>query len=215
MERVIGRSRLRGLGVCLVFGAVFVLSVPARAQSTADVCPIPSGLSGQHATFLKQLMAKEDGDAGMILGALYSEGVSGIIPKDTAKSFACYRWAAERGNPLGQKELGLAYLEGRYVPKDPARAAELLKAPAEQNIQDAQFQLGKLYEQGSGVAEDKVEALKWYLLAAKPRKGNNPVRTGEANYMARQLEATLSQADVATANERAAAFVPALKKNTP
>lgn len=204
--RVRAIARLFGANLAATFCGAILLSAPVGAQDAN--CPIPPEISGKYAAFLKQQMEKGDGSAGAILGALYSEGVSGSIPKDTAKSVACSRWAAERGDSLGQLHLGEDYLTGTGVPKDAAEGAEWVRKAADQDFQIAQFLMGRLYEQGNGVSVDKTEALKWYQLAAKPRKGGKPGSGNDANYAARQLETTMSPEDVATANERANAFVP-------
>lgn len=211
MIRARKRASRLVMRLAVAFGVFFPLGVSANAQD-AD-CPIPSGMSSQHAAFLKQMIAKGDGDAGMILGALYSEGVSGTIPKDSAKSFACYRWAADRGNAMGQMEMGEAYLKGQFVPKDVAKAVEWTRKSADQNLSYGQVLMAKLYENGIGVDVDKVEALKWYQLAEKPRNGKSSGISKDDHYAARQLEVSMTPEEIAAANERAAAFVP--MKKTP
>ena len=49
---------------------------------------------------------------------------------------------------------------------------ETTKALADKGDAKAQFNLGYMYDLGEGVDENKVEAVKWYQLAAKQRNGN-------------------------------------------
>lgn len=85
-----------------------------------------------------------------------------------------YRKAAEAGRVESQFRLGNLLLKGRpqMGPDKPALAAQpgtaigWLSKAAEQDHGLAQKQLGDCYLAGTGVSPNKVQAYKWYILAA-------------------------------------------------
>lgn len=76
------------------------------------------------------------------------------------------RRAAENGAVRAQRNLGIAYQEGRIPPKDHAQAALWFRKAAEQGDSLGQWLLGAAYDSGLGVPEDHVEAAQWYRKAA-------------------------------------------------
>ena len=78
--------------------------------------------------------------------------------------------AALQGDPDGQYNLGVCYIEGRGVGVDCAEAASWFRRAAEQDHAGAQYNLGVCYYMGRGVAADKTEARRW--IAAAAEKGN-------------------------------------------
>ncbi|KAF6137049.1 hypothetical protein GIB67_030813 [Kingdonia uniflora] len=76
-----------------------------------------------------------------------------------------YRRAAELGDPAGQCNLGISYLQAE--PSNPKDAIKwLYRAAVARNVR-AQYQLGLCLHQGRGVAGNQIEAAKWYLSAAE------------------------------------------------
>lgn len=76
------------------------------------------------------------------------------------------RQAAERGDPIGQAQLGLMYANGSGVPKDDREAVAWYRKSADQGLALAQLMLGHMYFKGRGVPEDMKQALFWYRKAA-------------------------------------------------
>ena len=103
-------------------------------------------------------------------GGDYRHGRNGV-EKDLEKAHACYRAAAELGNPVAQNTLGMMYVEGDGVAKDCAEAEKWFRMAAEQGNVDAQANLGGMYLSGCGVKEDYAEAMKWLRKAAE--QGND------------------------------------------
>ena len=77
------------------------------------------------------------------------------------------RAAAEKGDPVAQKNLGNCYYAGDGVPKDYGKAIYWYRKSAAQGYPNAQNNLGNCCFHGQGVKKDLVEAVKWYRMAAK------------------------------------------------
>lgn len=74
---------------------------------------------------------------------------------------------AARGNPVAQKVLGVAHLEGNGVPEDLKEAFKLLLAASEKGEAEAQYHLGLMYNEGQGAPLDPKEAARWFEAAAE------------------------------------------------
>ena len=81
--------------------------------------------------------------------------------------FAETRVKAEKGDAVGQYNLGVCYYYGKGVPQDYDEAVKWFRKATEQNVPKAQSNLGVCYANGQGVAKDAVEAAKWYRKAAE------------------------------------------------
>ncbi len=79
---------------------------------------------------------------------------------------AALRQKAEQGDTEAQRQLGLAYYNGKGVPQDYKEAVRWYRLAAEQGYAKAQRQLGYAYAKGKGIPQDYKEAVKWYRLAA-------------------------------------------------
>lgn len=157
------------------------------------------------------------------------------IKQDSAKAAFWYRKAAEQGSLLAQNNLGILYFKGEGVPKDQSQASLWLTQAAEQGDPYAQrnlalhylcighpdsrygdaakwflrsaegrnfysqFDIARLYEAGLGILKTPTESLKWYYISAA--RGYEPARQAANN-----LEARLSQSQVADAMAKAKAF---------
>ena len=144
---------------------------------------------------------------------------------------------ADAGYPNSEYTLGKLYAEGVGVEKDPRRAAELFLSASIKGFAKAQYNLGKIYRDGTGmkadaglslfwfaeaaerghpraqdrmaqrrltgdgVPQDEVEALKWAILAAAQG-------VESAQKLRFQLTTSMSEAEIAEAEKRAAAFAP-------
>ncbi|KAF5746568.1 F-box protein [Tripterygium wilfordii] len=78
---------------------------------------------------------------------------------------ALYRRAAELGDPAGQCNLGISYLQGQ--PPNPKEAIKWLYLASVAGHVRAQYQLALCLHQGSGVDLNLQEAARWYLKAAE------------------------------------------------
>lgn len=80
---------------------------------------------------------------------------------------ASLRQAAAAGDPVGQRNLAIAYAEGVGVAKNPRECLRWATRAAKQGDTVAQCLVGKLYETGYGVARNQEEAMRWYTMAAE------------------------------------------------
>ncbi|GAB4829225.1 hypothetical protein Ancab_018891 [Ancistrocladus abbreviatus] len=81
------------------------------------------------------------------------------------EGIALYRRAAELGDPAGQCNLGIAYLQAEPVEMKEA-IHWLLKAASAGHVR-AQYQLALCLRRGRGVSRNLPAAAKWYLRAAE------------------------------------------------
>jgi hypothetical protein len=118
-----------------------------------------------------------------------------------------YRPAAEHGIAHSQWSLGMILLTGKPGSKDRAVAADpdagirwLLRA-ANQGLERAQLDIGHCFRDGTAIKPDKVEAYKWYAVAAR----NDTVwRAMFLDPLVLQMTST----QIAEAQRRAEAFQP-------
>ncbi|ESQ94591.1 tetratricopeptide repeat protein [Asticcacaulis benevestitus] len=71
-----------------------------------------------------------------------------------------------REKSTGVTSLGLVYLNGIGVPADYGKALTYLTQAANEGDAYGQYKLGAMYENAMGVKQNRIEAMKWYLLAA-------------------------------------------------
>lgn len=120
-------------------------------------------------------MARTMGILTMVLGFLWPHAAGA----DTRAGIAAYRSgdyetalrelssSAEKGDPQGLYNLGVAYAEGKAVPRDMTKAIDLYGRAAARGSVFAAYNLGQLYRKGDGVGADPAEAARWYEKAAK------------------------------------------------
>ncbi len=101
------------------------------------------------------------------LASMFAEGVG--TKRDQVKALEWITLAAEKGQVLAQRNLGLVYLHGSWgQEKNEDKAIYWLSKSALQNNVDAQRTLGQLYENKSdGNVETKLAAADWYAMAAR------------------------------------------------
>ncbi len=154
---------------------------------------------------LNGLIAQGFVPAMVDLGGLYSEGCDEIRANER-EAIRWVRESAERGDAIGQANLGAAYATGMGVKQDYAEALRWYRKSADQGSSLGQFGVGLLYYEGQGVKRDVEEAKKWFRLAAaqgEPRAvaavqelcGEVPV--GAQASMIRQAAMEASPADLA------------------
>ncbi|XP_057949209.1 F-box protein At1g70590 [Malania oleifera] len=81
------------------------------------------------------------------------------------EGIALYKKAAELGDPAGQCNLGIAYLQAE--PPSPKEAVKWLYRASIAGHVRAQYQLALCIHQGRGLDRDLTEAARWYLRAAE------------------------------------------------
>ncbi len=154
-----------------------------------------------------RLAAEQGNSRGQnILGVSYARGQG--VPQDYVEAVKWYRKAAEQDYAKAQCNLGFCYYRGQGVPQDFVQAAVWWRKSAEQGYAIAQYAIGFIYYWGRGVDHDYVEAYKWTSLAAS--QGNENARKGL--YV---MTGPMTQAMVADAQRRAAAFVPRTERTRP
>jgi TPR repeat protein len=77
-----------------------------------------------------------------------------------------YSKSVAKGVPEATVNLGVLYLDGKWVPRDDAKAADWFHKAAEKGEPAAQTELGIMYLLGRGVGHDDNEAVKWLRKAA-------------------------------------------------
>jgi len=118
--------------------------------------------------------------------------------------------AAEKGDTVAACRLAPMHLKGEGTP--PNFEAAFAWAKRAQGVPCGQDLLGTYYEKGQGIGQDKVEAYKWYALAAAGGHKSAQARRDE-------LSAALSPEQLQDAQRRAAQFktaaLPAVEKAAP
>ena len=152
------------------------------------------------AIWLKRAADQGQPVAQYMLGKLNQYGLG--VPKDAAQALRWYDAAAVQGNRKAMHQLAIAYAQGLGTPKNASEAARWFSRAAGTGYVDSQFNLAVLYERGEGVPQSLLEAFKWYEIAAAQ---GDPESTARADVLRTQLGA----ADLAAAQQAAAAFKPA------
>ena len=125
--------------------------------------------------------------------------------QDYAQAAACYRKAADQSHPLAQFNLGIMYAEGHGMIPDAAESLVWFGRSARLGDAGAQFKMGdncyraSLWQTPPDAAESRIEAYKWYRLAAA-----QGYQGSEASYASVSMKMTW--ADVAAGNARVDAF---------
>jgi len=139
--------------------------------------------------------AKGFAQAQYRVGTLYERGLG--VAKDLERAKIWYQRAAEGGNVKSMHNLAVLTAGGAR-PNYAAALPWFLKA-AEHGLPDSQYNLGVLVENGLGIEADRVEAYKWYALAAKSGDG-------EAIERRDAVISTLTAEELAIAEERIAGY---------
>ena len=147
----------------------------------------------------------DDGNAEtqFILGLKFATDKSAA--QDYGQAADWYRKAAAQNHSLAQFNLGVMYAQGQGVARDAAQSAVWFDRAAKQGDAGAQFHLGDScqrasFKQGPAeAAESRIEAYKWYRLAAAQGYGDSAKSWSS-------LTLNMTRADVATGNQRVAAF---------
>ena len=149
---------------------------------------------------VKAAAERGDAEAQYQLAVMYDFGMG--VPKNYAESGRWYVKAANAGIAEAQFALGLRYYKhGLEAKEHYATALSWFYKAANQGMREAQYNAGVMYSLGRGAPTNKVEAYKWFNLAAAQ---------GSTNGLAARLELEdeLTAQLVREGEMRAAAFVP-------
>ena len=130
------------------------------------------------------------------LAADIEAGVAAYNAGDYEMAAQEFRPLAEAGVAEAQFGLGILYTEGTGVPRDQKQAIKWISLAAEQGHALAQLSLGVKYAFGEGVRQDYQRTYQWASLSQM--KGFEV-----ANELMRTMEAKMSKADIASAQQMA------------
>jgi uncharacterized protein len=134
--------------------------------------------------------------------------------QDYGQAAQWYLKAADQSHPLAQFNLGIMYAAGQGVPRDTAKSMQWMQKAADLGDAGAQHYLGikhhraSLDERSEAASESRIEAYKWLQLSSAQ------------GYLSSQaawafVALGMTREDVADANRRIAAFVPARANQPP
>jgi TPR repeat protein len=158
---------------------------------------------------LEAMKAKaESGDADAQFSLGFKHANCDGAAQDYAQAAGWYHKAADQNHSLAQFNLAVMYAKGQGVPKDDAKARLWFQKAAVQGDPGAQFNLGLIEHRAIGAGlqrdvdatESKIEAYKWYQLAAAQGYHGSAAACESINL-------GLTEAQVADGNRRAADFV--------
>lgn len=108
--------------------------------------------------------------AGTLAAAPTADAIDAYQRGDYAAALPGLSAAAERGEPLAQVYLGLAYYNGHGVEENDVIAFTWFWRAAMQEYAEGQFQLGFMYTYGYGIPEGEPDpegkAIEWFTRAA-------------------------------------------------
>ncbi len=140
--------------------------------------------------------------AQLRLASLYQDGAAGLAT-DEAEARAWARRAAEAGDAKAMHFYAMQMYDGVGGARNRVDALNWLTKAASAGRVDSQYNVAQLLEKGDeGVAPNRVEAFKWYMIAA--RRGDQ-----QALASVQRLTSGLSAADRRKAREAADAFTVA------
>jgi len=185
MRNVQGRKNARivsAFGLLLLFGALSGFGQSARVNE------------------LKKKAEGGDPEAQFYLAMMYDRGDE--VPKSYTESGRWYLKAAQQGVAEAQFQLAVRYYEhGKKAKENYVTAFQWFFKAANQGIAEAQYNVAAMYQLGRGVATNRIEAYKWYLIAAAQKYD-------KGSAAAENLASILSRQEIAEAEKRALAFAP-------
>ena len=192
-----------GLFVCVLASAFLVLPGPSAPSAYAAVeTELDSGidLSRTNRPFSEWLLAAKNGSAmaQFMVARHYEEGKD--VARNYKKAATWYDKAAKQGHLDSATFLALMYLEGRGVKRNPEKGLKMIYQSAERGNIRARYHLGRLYSRGIHVTADRVEAYKWFLLAAYVPRTPESFKAKEKM---ESLKKVLSGEEIAMATQRA------------
>jgi len=157
--RVTTYIRIRGLAAALAL-------VMAAAISTASAGNLPPDFDKNHYKYLSLGIDLRDGKG---------------TPSDPALGVKYLRALAERGEPLAQFHLGIAYEKGLGTEKNLEEALYWYKqAGDKQYMSHVAVRVGDMYSNGLGTPVDYSQAVYWYEFALSKQDSEAYLRMAEA-----------------------------------
>ncbi len=145
------------------------------------------------------------GDAEVQFGMGLKFAADPWLAQDYRQAAEWYHKAAEQNHSMAQFNLGVMYARGQGVNRDAAQSAMWFGKAAHLGDAGAQYHLGDSCHRASIVqapaeaAESRIEAYKWYRLAAAQDYRNSVMAWSN-------LTLNMSRADVAAGDQRVAEF---------
>jgi TPR repeat protein len=145
------------------------------------------------------------GDAEVQFGMGLRFAADPGLAQDYRQAAEWYHKAAEQNHSMAQFNLGVMYARGQGVNRDAAQSAMWFGKAANLGDAGAQYHLGDSCHRASIVqapaeaAESRIEAYKWYRLAAAQDYRNSVMAWSN-------LTLNMSRADVAAGDQRVAEF---------
>jgi TPR repeat protein len=196
----------RHLRIACLIGFVFAFPDSAAQAGDAGLAAYARGDYVAALGAWLPLAEQGDPDAQLRVGQMLRDR-QGVRWRDFERAAEWFRRAALQGRAEAEYALGRLHYEGFLVPRDAAEMRLMLEAAARQGHAGAQLTLGVIHEYGfDAIRADLTEALKWYELAA--RKGVADV-DGKLQRLRPRVRAKMTDAQIATALELAAAWSPA------
>src|SRR4051812_1039324 len=121
----------------------------------------------QNVEFQEAKKKAEAGDAEMQLqiAMMYDAGIG--VPKNYIESGRWYLKAAQQGVAEAQFQLAVRYYQhGKKAKENYVTAFQWFFKAANQGMPEAQYNVAAMYQLGRGVITNRIEAYKWYLIAA-------------------------------------------------
>ena len=149
--------------------------------------------------------AAGDPEAQFALGFSF---VARPAPNDYLQAMEWYQKAADQNHRLAQFNLGQMFAHGQGIPKSDSMALMWIRRAAHGGDAGAQFDMGERYSRtgarGSEMdaVESRIEAYKWFTLAAAQFYGNSQMRSDSATLQ-------MTREEVAEGNRRVRDFVAA------
>ena len=100
------------------------------------------------------------------LGKLYSEK-NDYVKQNNITALQFFQRSAEKGNPIGQAGIGMAFYHGAGVEQNYEKAFKYFQLSANQGYVEGQLMLGIMYYKGEGVKRDYKAAVKWFQTSSQ------------------------------------------------
>ncbi len=177
-----------------------MLGVAAAQQSTNNLPNVTNSISSDTIEHIKAKAEAGDAEAQFKLTMCYFNGDG--VPKSQNDALGWCAKAAKQGLAPAQYALGNAYANTYFSStRDFDEAAKWYRKAAEQGFAKAQSILGSYYAAGKGMAKNKVQACKWFYLAAS--QGDK-----DAKRLLPDSEGELTSDEITEAQQLAREFKP-------
>jgi TPR repeat protein len=200
-------------------GAAAGLALLLVAGAAKATDPVESGraayLRGEPALAFHEFsrgVMNNSAEARYLLGALYLQGEG--IPQDRLRAAKLYSEAADQRFPPAMRDFGLMLLGGLVVEKNVQAGLSFIAAAAREDDWVAMSQLGDIYRDGDGVTPDRIEALKWYNLAAGHSAAHQAPDAAEYRDQFDSLARQMPEAEIRETRRRVERFLTEKKENT-